>query len=157
MIQKRRLIKCLDSESILHRAAVLLLLYSGARRSEIYGLEWKDVNMDKMQISIKKVWKRGKDGKFNNYSCKNKASERVIALPDCCRTIFTEFRLYQNSQRLRCGDYWKDSPAVFLNKDGSHASPDELTTWFRKVCRKNGFPESIHVHTLAAYIGNPAN
>jgi integrase len=146
--EARRLITCLDSESILHRTAVLLLLYSGARRSEIYGLEWKDVDMEKMQISIIKTWKRGENGKFGYYSCKNESSERVVALPDCCRTILTELRFYENSQRLKCGDYWKCSSALMLNEDGSHASPDELTSWFRKFCRKNGFPESVHIHTL---------
>lgn len=144
----QELIECLDSESILHRAAVLLLPYSGARRSEIYGLNWGDVDLKKMQISITKTWKRGKDGKFNYYPCKNKSSERVVALPECCRVILTELRLHQNSQRIKCGDYWGGSPALMLTEVGNHASPDELTSWFRRFCRKNGFSEEVHIHTL---------
>ncbi|HCC02320.1 MAG TPA: site-specific integrase [Ruminococcaceae bacterium] len=146
--EAQRLIKCLGSESILHRTAVLLLLYSGARRSEIYGLKWNNINLDKMQIFIEHAWKRGKDGKFDYCPCKNESSERVIALPDCCRTILTELRAHQNAQRLKCGDHWIKSNAVMLNEDGTHASPDELTSWFRKFCRKNGFSEKVHIHTL---------
>jgi len=146
--EAQRLIERLESESILHRTAVLLLLYSGARRSEIYGLNWEDVDMKKMQISINKTWKRGKDGKFDYYPCKNKSSERVVALPECCKIILTELRLHQNSQRIKCGDYWEGSHALMLNEVGGHASPDELTSWFRKFCRKNGFSEEVHVHTL---------
>lgn len=146
--EAQRLIGCLDFESIQHRAAVLLLLYSGARRSEIYGLNWEDIDMEKMQVTISKAWKKGKDKKFDYYPCKNKSSERVVALPNCCKIILTELRVHQNSQRLKCGDYWKGSEAVMLNDDGSHASPDELTTWFRKFCRENDFPEGVHIHTL---------
>lgn len=146
--EAQRLIECLDAESILHRTAVLLLLYSGARRSELYGLEWSDVDMEKLQISIHRTWKRGADGTFGYYPCKNESSERVVALPDCCRTLFTELRLHQNAQRLKCGDFWKGSKALMTTEDGEHASPDELTEWFRAFCRKNGFPESVHIHTL---------
>lgn len=146
--EAQRLIECLDTESVLHHAAVLLLLYSGARRSELYGLEWSDVDMKKLQISIHRTWKRGKDGIFGYYPCKNESSERVVALPDCCRTLLTELRLHQNAQRLKCGDFWKDSKALLITEDGAHASPDELTEWFRAFCRKNGFPESVHIHTL---------
>lgn len=146
--EARRMIECLENESLLNRAAALLLLYTGARRSEIFGLNWQDVDMDKLQITINKAWKRGTDKKFGYFPCKNKSSERVIALPECCRVLLTELRAYQNVQRLKCGDYWKGSPAVMLNEDGSHASPDHLTTWFRHFCRKNGFSEGVHIHTL---------
>lgn len=144
----QRLITCLNSESILHRTAILLLLYSGARRSKIYGLNWKDVNLEKIQISISKAWKRGKDGTFGYFPCKNSSSERVVALPDCCRILLTELRLYQNSLQLKLGDRWKSSSVLMLKEDGTHASPDELTSWFRKFCRKNGFSEDVHIHTL---------
>lgn len=148
--ETRRLVTCLKSEDILYRTAVLLLLYSGARRSEIYGLKWEDIEFERMQISINKAWTKGTDKKFNYFPCKTSSSQRVVALPRCCEMLLKEWRAYQNSQRLKCGDYWKslnDNP-LLTTADGAHANPDTLTGWFRKFCRKNNFPETIHIHSL---------
>lgn len=143
----QRLITCLDGESVLHRAAVLLLLYSGARRSEVYGLEWPDVDLDRLQITINKTYQRVK-GTWCYQPCKNESSRRVVALPDCCRILFTELRASQAENELKCGSLWQNSPGLLLKEDGGHASPDELDTWFKAFCRRNGFPESIHIHSL---------
>lgn len=145
--EAQRLITCLDSESIMHRAAVLLLLYSGARRSELYGLEWSDIDMEKMQINIHRTWQRMKGG-CAYQPCKNASSVRIVALPDCCRQILDELHLHLMKCQLICGDAWEGSKALMTTDNGSHASPDELTSWFRKFCRRNNFSESVHIHTL---------
>lgn len=143
----QRLITCLDAESVMHRTAVLLLLYSGARRSEVYGLEWQDVDLDHLQITINKTYQRV-NGSWGYQPCKNESSRRVVALPDCCRVLFTELRASQAENKLKCGSLWQYSPGLLLKEDGGHASPDELDTWFKAFCRRNGFPESIHIHSL---------
>ena len=46
---------CLETEDIKHKTMTLLLLYSGMRKGELLGLEWKDIDFDNCSISIERA------------------------------------------------------------------------------------------------------
>ena len=56
--QVQELIKCLENESLKYRALIMLALDTGARRGELTGLEWEDIDFSQNCITINKITQR---------------------------------------------------------------------------------------------------
>ncbi|MCL1810520.1 MAG: tyrosine-type recombinase/integrase [Clostridiales bacterium] len=76
-----RMIELLQNEDEPHRTLFTLLIYSGMRRGEVMGLEWKDVNFDAGVISICRTSQHTKERGIFTDDVKNKSSHRSIRLP----------------------------------------------------------------------------
>ena len=50
-----RLFELLESEPIMYRTIITLLVYSGLRRDELCGLEWRDIDFKNKIISIERA------------------------------------------------------------------------------------------------------
>ena len=53
-VQAKRLIELLETAPPQYRVMVTLLLYTGLRRGELCGLEWKDIDLDKQILSVQR-------------------------------------------------------------------------------------------------------
>ncbi len=146
--EAQKLVCLLDGEPENRKAATLIALCSGMRRSELYALKWDSIDIDTCTVSICKtavyVAKQG----IVNGDTKNKKSTRVIKLPSCCQRVLLEYRAWYNEQRLACGDQWHDSNRLFVTWNGEPESPENFTTWFRTFRRKNNLSEGLHPHSL---------
>ena len=145
--QAAELIKCLDNEPLRYRAIIMLLLYSGMRRGELCGLTWDDIDFEHDLISITKsnLYLPGK-GIFED-STKNRASERIIKVPQDMTALLKEYKKEQAENRLMLGDKWQESGKVFTTAYGAPIHPDTITSWFHKFIKKNSLPK-IHIHSL---------
>ncbi|WOC31662.1 tyrosine-type recombinase/integrase [Caproicibacterium argilliputei] len=146
--QTRDLIAALQSAPINRRTAVILLLCSGMRRSELYGLSWGDIDFDRITVSIHETSVYVPHEGIVRGETKNDSSYRVIKLPDFCLPVLHEYRAWYNEQRLACGDQWEDSGKLFVKWNGNPESPNALTVWFRSFARAHHMPENIHTHSL---------
>ena len=145
--QALQLIKCLDTEPLQYRTAVMLLLYSGMRRGELCGLTWHDVDLKNNLISITKanLYLPGR-GIFED-SPKNKTSERVIKVTDDMIDLLKEHKREQAQTRLSMGDKWIESGKIFTTHYGTPIHPSTFSGWFHDFVIKNGLPD-IHLHSL---------
>lgn len=53
--QARHVLELLDEEPLKWKTAMYLLIFSGMRRGELLGLEWKDIDFDNRVIHIKRT------------------------------------------------------------------------------------------------------
>lgn len=145
--QAADLLAALDKESMQHQVIVKLLLFTGMRRGELCGLEWKDVDFDNVVIFVRRssLYLPGK-GVFEDET-KNATSERCMKVSADVVTMLKAWRAEQSKQRLRMGDQWQDSDRLFTAWNGAPIRPDVITAWFHKFVTKNGLPP-IHIHSL---------
>jgi len=79
---------------------------------------------------------------------KNNSSCRIIKISDSLLDFLDEYREWQEEQKAKCQDQWKnEDERVLTSEEGTPLHPDALTRWFRTFADENRFPD-IHFHSL---------
>jgi len=145
--QTAKLLELLENESVLHQTMIKMFLYSGLRRGEMCGLEWKDINFENSLITVcrSSQYVAGK-GIFTKET-KTETSDRTIKLPSPAFQVLKEHKVWQAQERLKMGDKWVASDRIFTQCDGKPMSPDTITGWFHDFIAKTDLPQ-ITIHSL---------
>lgn len=144
----RRLLELLRDEPIKWRAIMTFDLLSGLRRGELAGLRWQDVDFDNQTITICQT---------SNYiptkgvyvdTPKTATSNRPLRLSRSAFLLLLEYKAWQDAQREKLGDAWKDEDGrVFTTDEGAPMFPDSISQWFTKFVKRTGLPK-VTVHSL---------
>jgi len=145
--QVARLLELLKDEPIKYQTIVKLLIYSGMRRGELCGLEWRDINWSKNTISIRRSSQYLPDKGVFTKDTKTETSDRTIRLPAEVFDMLKTYRAWQNEERLKLGKCWQEHDRLFTTFDGSPIFPDTITSWFRDFIRKTDLP-IVSIHSL---------
>lgn len=145
--QTLELIQLLEKEPIMYQAMIKLFIYSGLRRGELCGLEWKDIDWANHMISVRRSsqYLPGK-GIFTKET-KTVTSDRTIKLPSQAFDLLKEYRMWQLEHRFKAGDRWEDTDRIFTKADGTAIHPDTVTEYFRLFIAKTDLPQ-ISIHSL---------
>jgi len=141
------LLEQLKDEPIKYQVIVKLLIYSGMRRGELCGLEWKDINWVKNTISIRRSSQYLPDKGVFTKDTKTETSDRTIRLPADVFDMLKTYRAWQNEERLKLGKCWQEHDRLFTTFDGSPIFPDTITSWFRDFIQKTDLPH-VSIHSL---------
>ncbi len=144
----RRLLELLQTEPIKWRAIVTFDLLSGLRRGELAGLRWQDVNFSDQTIMIRQTsnYLPGK-GVYVD-TPKSTTSNRPLKLARSAFLLLMEYQKWQEEQKDRMGDAWKDEDGrIFTADDGAPLFPDSITKWFSDFVKRTGLPK-VTVHSL---------
>lgn len=148
--QLKEIMFCLENESIKWKAIMYLLIYSGMRRGELFGLEWKDIDFENNLIHIFRSSQYVRGMGIITKSTKNISSERTISLPDAAFKILREYRKHWEEMRDILGDLWQekievtyvdgkkeyiDNDRLFVKDDSTPMNPDSLSSWTTKFIR----------------------
>lgn len=93
----------LEKEDIIFRTIISLLIYTGLRRSEACGLEWKDIDFERKTLKVQRnIVEVG--GKIIEKLPKTYKSIRTITLSDSIIKILMEYKEWQSTvkKNLRC-------------------------------------------------------
>lgn len=147
--EARRLLECLSTEDIQWRALLTFDLLSGLRRAELLGLRWCDVDLDDQLLHVRQTWNYQAGKGCYIGKPKTPDSQRIVKISRTAVLLLLEVQRWQNERRQSLGDAWVETDGrVFTYNDGRPIFPDMVTHWFKKFIRKNGLPESAHVHSL---------
>ncbi len=153
--QVKYVLELLENEPIKWKTIMYLLIYSGIRRGELLGLEWKDIDFENKVIYIRRTSQAVDSMGIITKSPKNDTSYRTIKLSD---TMFEQLREYQQYwQKLRTDldDYWQDNIQIiladgstrtvpndrlFTKVDSTPMNPYSVTDWVRKFVKRNNLP-----------------
>ncbi|MCL2568803.1 MAG: tyrosine-type recombinase/integrase [Oscillospiraceae bacterium] len=137
----------LQEPDIRRKTAILLCLYSGIRRGEFGGLQWKDVDRENKIIHILRAtqWQQGKG--IVEVPTKNDHSKRVIRLPDLIFDLLAEYRKYWLSQKLKLGNKWEGDDWIFIQENGKPIDHNTLNGWIRKFIAEHDL-EHFTPHSL---------
>jgi integrase len=102
--------------------AVAFAIYTGARRGEVLGLRWSDVDFESNTVAIRRSLTRTHSrGLFFKEPKSGKA--RTITMPRTLATILKQHRTAQDNERQILGAGYKDDDLVFARPDGSLVNP----------------------------------
>lgn len=148
--QANQLIKKLDAEPL--RAAVILALFYGLRRSEVCGLRWKDINFESNTLTICNTVVKTKT-LIEHEQTKNKKSKRTMVLIPETVTYLKQLKERQEEEKLLLGTAYRTEGHVCIWPDGRAMSPDYVSHAFRKFLIANDLPV-IRFHELRHTAGS---
>ncbi len=145
--QTKRLLTELETAPHQYRVMVNLLLFTGARRGEICGLRWSDIDFTKGTIHIGNNSLYLPDYGMYEDTPKTESSVRTINVPREVMELLVEHRKRQDFNKERLGDKWEESGMVFTQVNGKPIHPSTISKWLAKFCKRRGLPH-INPHML---------
>lgn len=137
------------------------LVTTGMRRSEVLGLGWGDVDLDRASMSITHTVVRGPEGVVRRRQTKSRTSRRSVALDSQTVARLRDHRRRQLEERLAWGEGYQDLGMVFAREDGTLLRPSWVSRRFDLLRDEAGLPR-IRLHdvrhtwaTLALLAGVP--
>lgn len=143
----KKILEAFDEEAFDRRVLGYTLVYTGARRGEVLGLEWHNIDLDKGTVSIEKnVLYTPAKGVYVD-SLKTETSERIISIPGILVELLKEYKteFYEKAKAI-AGNGWPDNDFVFVNVYGQPIHPDAVSTWLVRMEKKYNLP---HLNTHA--------
>lgn len=124
-----------------------MLVTTGMRRSEMLGLGWSDVDLDRGSASITHTVIRGPEGIVRRRDTKTRTSRRHVALDGQTVAKLKDHRKRQLEDRLAWGEGYQDSGVVFTREDGSLLRPTMVSRRFDALRGEAGLPR-IRLHDV---------
>jgi integrase len=106
--------------------AVFTAVSIGLRRSEVMGLRWKDVDLEKGLIRVRHTATVTKSKPTRDELTKTDHSRRDILIPPSLIAALEAHRQIQLKEREIAEDAWQNTGAVFATKTGEWVHPDNL-------------------------------
>ena len=106
-------LKLLETAPLKWRTSFTLDIYSGMRRGEMLGLEWKDIDFETGVVHIQRTSNYTKAKGIYTDTTKTENSVRFIKLPPEVLAILEQFRAEQESEKQRLGSKWVENDRLF--------------------------------------------
>lgn len=135
--------------------AIVMLIFSGLRRSELLGLSWSDIDFDAKVIKINKAYtnqgKKKPDESKQTYALvptKTEKSNRIIPMAQQVSEVLLLRKRELQIMKLKSGksDFNK-MDMVFVDQEGVLINGSQFTQRFKSILKKHGLRE-IRVHDL---------
>jgi integrase len=119
-----------------------LAAYSGMRRSELAGLGWTDLDLDRGRVDVRRAQV---DDHLD--STKSEESDRQVPIDPGTVNVLRAWRKRQLAERLAWGSAWTDSGRVFTREDGTPLRPGWISQRFGALIARAALPP-IRFHDL---------
>lgn len=127
----------------------LTALHTGMRRSEILGLEWRDIDFNKKTITVRRSVIEVKGKVTPQNSTKNNSSNRTITMSDELANELYNLRK-QRAKYINPSDRGQNglkTNSVFVWPDGKMIRPSYLSHHFKKLLSLYDLPD-VRFHDL---------
>ncbi len=150
--EQNLLIEALNGHRL--KIAFMLMLFTGLRRGEIFGLKWEDIDFKKKTMKISRTLYRVKN--YENTDAKTvlklektktEKSERVIPLFDNLIKSLKEHKKRQIKEKLKLGGKYTNMDLVFCSEFGNFLEPSILNKVLKAATKKVTLT-GVTVHTL---------
>jgi len=124
-----------------------LAVLTGMRRSELLGLQWKDIDMDNANLHVQRSLQRINGRGLVVSQTKTQKSRRAIALGTSTVDVLRGVRKKQLERRLSAGPVWNDQDFVFTQANGRPLHPDKVSNEFHRIVEGSKLPH-LTLHGL---------
>ncbi len=135
---------------------IIFDVYTGLRKGELLGLQWRDFDEDKRTITVRRAINRlhvanEAEGKPKTEiligSTKSSCSDREIPLFDKLYDELIRYKERQMQLKEQAGVAHEDTDFIFTGRNFCHVEPRYFETIFQNVASRAGI-EDAHIHTL---------
>ena len=141
------LMTALQKEPITYRTMITILILTGMRRGELFGLEWKDIDFNNRCIRIERTSQYIGNKTIITKGPKTRSGHREIYISQSLVRVLKKYRAWQAQRRLDVGSDWNDTDRLFTQWNGKPMYPDSLTKWFSKFLERNNL-RKVTLHSL---------
>ncbi len=142
-----KLFQLLENAPLKYRVFVTLAIYSGFRRGEMLGLEWKDIDWDNCVISVRRTSNYTASKGIYTDTTKTKKSQRSLKFPQNVMDLLREYKAEQDEERITLGTKWIDYDRLFVKWNGEPMNNNTPYFWLREFCEENNF-RFCDIHSL---------
>lgn len=132
-----QLLTLIETAPLKYRLFFTLLLYTGFRRGEMMGLEWKDIDFENNVISVRRTSNYTKERGIYTDTTKTKSSQRSRKYPQLVFDLLKSYKTEQDEERHKFGSKWIESDRIFVQADGRPMNNNSPYLWFHRFCEKN--------------------
>ena len=133
------ILKMARLEPIHIHAVIATAIYTGARRGEIAGLKWEDVDFEKRTMYIRRSVVKNVGQEPEIKRPKTISSIRQMAIPQALCDILQELKKEQDRKKALLGEKWHEEGFLFTDWCGHVMHPHTPTKQFDKFLKKYGF------------------
>lgn len=133
---------------------IKLAITTGMRKSELYGLEFKHIDMDSDDptISIRQALTYSKEQGLQIHDIKKasrSAKQRDVGLSAALIQPIKKLRLQRKKERLASGEVWRGGKYDLLlcHPNGKPYNPSAMPNWWRNFLKRHGL-KYINIHAL---------
>lgn len=126
-------------------AALVVLLLLGLRRSELLGLRWQDIDLNRGVLHVRQGLHR-LDGELRFLQPKTARSRRSVPLPSLCVDALRDHHAKQEKERASARA-WADNSLVFVTPIGTPIDPRNFSRTFATWCKQARVPV-VRLHDL---------
>jgi len=137
MDKLRGLFKALENEELKYRCIVTIALFTGFRRSEIIGLEWKDIHFEERYICVNKTINYTSNLGVYEDETKTPKSNRISYVPEKVMMLIQVYRQWWEEQRMILKNRWVGDDKLFIQWNGQVMHPDTISQWFPVFIRRH--------------------
>lgn len=114
-----------------------LAIFTGLRRGELLGLEWKDFDFENCLMDVRRnsLWTKEK-GIYTD-TPKTKGSIRMLKIPCELANQLLEYKKFQDDYKISLGDKWIECDRLFTKADGSPMSVRAPRRFLENFCKKH--------------------
>ncbi len=129
------------------RLAALWRLYAvtGARRGELLGLRWADVDFARARISIERAYVEV--GHTQRIQPTKSGRSRLVDVDTGTVVMLRRWKTQQSQDRLAAGPAWEPGDYVFTNLFGEPLKPEWTRRRFKTLVSASGLPD-IRLHDV---------
>ena len=133
----QQLMELLETAPLKYKLFFTMVLYTGYRRSEMLGLEWKDIDWDNRIISVRRTSNYTAERGIYTDTTKTKRSQRSNRYPQFIFDLLKEYKSEQDEERRKMANLWHDNDRIFVKYDGQPMNPETPYGWLKDFCKKN--------------------
>lgn len=142
-----QLFRLLENAPLKYRTFFTLAIYSGFRRGELLGLEWKDIDWESNVISVRRTSNYTAGKGIYTDTTKTKKSQRSLKFPPVVMDLLRAYKAEQDEEREKLGSKWIDYDRLFVKYNGEPMNNNTPYFWFHEFCEENNF-RFCDIHSL---------
>lgn len=132
------MLAALEGEPLQFRVLITLAIYTGARRGELVGLKFSDIDYDNYKLTIQRAAIKLKGQPTATKPPKDN-EVRVVSIPPLCVDLIEELRKEKEQLRKSLGTQWKGKEWLFTQWNGDIMNPQTPSTQFDAFLKRHGF------------------
>lgn len=130
----------MDGEPLKYKAFFYLMAYSGFRRGEMLGLEWKDIDFENSIISVHRTSNQTQARGIYTDTTKTKRSQRTLKISPYIMEMLKALKVEQDAEALKLGNYWVETDRLFTQDNGEPQHPNTTYEWLKRFCKRENLP-----------------